>query len=31
MDVAFPLDPWTLTSMGVVIVFAASVVIILVR
>ena len=31
MDVAFPLDAWTLTSMGVVLVFAASVVIILVR
>lgn len=31
MDVAFPLDTWTLASMGVVIVYAASVVIILVR
>jgi hypothetical protein len=31
MDLAYPLDLWTLSSMGVVIAVAASVVIILVR
>ena len=31
MDLAYPLDAWTLSSMGVVIALAASVLIILVR
>lgn len=31
MDLAYPLDVWTISSMGVLIALAASVVIILVR